>query len=69
MELNNRQLVDKYVADKSPPQLLPPQYGAVSTDLINVYFQLFIYFIVEHNVPKSVGIFAWKYIEALESLL
>ena len=50
MRLNNRQLVDKYVA--------PPQYDAASTDLINVYFTLFIQFIVEHNDPKSVRMFA-----------
>ena len=59
MKLNNRQLVDKYVADTPPPQLcLPSQYGAVITDLINVYFTLFIYFIVEHNESKSVRMFA-----------
>ena len=46
MELNNRQSVEY------------SQYGAVSTDLTNVYFILFIYFIVEHNDPKSVQIFA-----------
>ena len=50
MKLNNRQLVDKYVK--------PPQYGAVRSDLINVYLTLFIYFIVEHNDPKSVRMFA-----------
>ena len=51
MELNNPQLVDVYVADPHP------QYGAV-TDLINAYFTLFIYIIVEHNDPKSVRMFA-----------
>ena len=50
MKLNNSQLVDKYVA---PHQ----QYGSVSTYLINVYFTLFIYFIVENNDPKSVRMF------------
>ena len=49
MKLNNLQLVDKYVA--------PPQYGAVRSDLINVYFTLFIYFIVEHSDPKRVRMF------------
>ena len=49
MKLNNRQLVNKYVKDTSPPQLrLYTIYGAVSADLINVYFTLLIYFIVEH---------------------
>ena len=55
MKLNNRELVDKNVADISAAP--PSQYGAVSTDLVNVYFTLFIYFIVEHNDPKSVRMF------------
>ena len=54
MKVNNRQLIDKYVADTPPPQ-----YGSVSTDLINVYLTLFIYFIVEYNDLKSVRMFAW----------
>ena len=59
MKLNNRQLiVDKYEADAPPSAAPPPQYGAVSTDFINVYFTLFIFFIVEHNDPKSVRIIA-----------
>ena len=53
MKLNNRQLVDKYVADTPPPQLRFHN----STDLINIYFTLFIYFIDEHNDPKSVRMF------------
>ena len=58
MELNSRQIVDIYVADTSLSAATPPQYGAASTDFINVYFTVFIYFIVEHNDPKSVRMFA-----------
>ena len=59
MKLNNRQLVDKYVVDTPRPSAAPPpQHGAVITDLINVYFTLFIYFIVEHNNPESVRMFS-----------
>ena len=58
MKLNNRQLVDKYVVDTPHAHTLPPQYGAVRKNLINVYLSFFIYFIVIHNDPKRVKMFS-----------
>ena len=51
MKPNNRQLVQKKICSGPPPPT--PQCGAVSTDLINLSFALFIYFIVEKGERRE----------------